>query len=226
MPLQKLGITHDDMGLMYADSFLAPLQPGAEASPYFDREQQVVYKLFDLRANGALGKKVSLLETEPECFETVPEDAVLPDTLEKLTLLNVAGGLPTEIVGLSDDIHYLIAKQPPATPYPEGFFDADRARALDALKAVPLGFPGLRSNAAVLWEFNRAWIISDLHERNVMRDSEGNPSVIDALIGAVQPAVIQQFAALRTAIDDAKRWRNGEAPAVRTAFEDVDNDVL
>ena len=40
---------------------LTALPSGAEAIPYFDKEWGVVYKLFDLRVNGSLGKKIELV---------------------------------------------------------------------------------------------------------------------------------------------------------------------
>ncbi|MDB6076353.1 MAG: hypothetical protein JWO82_100, partial [Akkermansiaceae bacterium] len=97
---------------MVLSDFLVPLKPGAEASPYLDRDLHVVYKLFDLRQNGGLGKKMKLQRVDGERFDLVLEDATLPDTLMKLAVLNDAGALPTEIVGLSDTGEYLIAKQP------------------------------------------------------------------------------------------------------------------
>lgn len=91
---------------------LIPLPSGAEASPYHDPQSNSVYKLFDLRPNGSLGKKISLELNDQQEFEVVLKDAVLRDTSEKIRILNDIGGHPTEIVGLSDNGDYLIAKQP------------------------------------------------------------------------------------------------------------------
>ena len=90
-------------------SNLVPLPSGAEASPYYDPDSNAVYKLFDLRPNGSLGKKISLEINEEQEFEVVLKDAVLRDTLEKLRILNDIGGHPTEIIGLSDNGNYLNA---------------------------------------------------------------------------------------------------------------------
>lgn len=93
--LDKLGIEHDQDGLQFSVSGLIPLPSGAEASPYHDPESDVVYKLFDLRPNGSLGKKITLELNDDGEFEVFLKDAVLRDTLEKLQILNEAGGHPT-----------------------------------------------------------------------------------------------------------------------------------
>jgi hypothetical protein len=56
----------------------------------------VVYKLFDLRADGSLGKMIALIEPESDRFEIQLLSARLIDTLEKLSVLNEAGGHPAE----------------------------------------------------------------------------------------------------------------------------------
>lgn len=200
------------------------LTPGAEASPYFDREWKAVYKLFDLRTNGALGKKIELLPDAEGNFEVALCDAVLTDTLEKLAVLNEAGALPTEIVGLSLSGDYLVAKQPLA--YARKDFESDRQTAITAVKGITPLFTGLRRTVAVIWVDHRAWLVSDLHERNIMRDSDGKPTIIDALIGPVPPPALKQLMWLQHAVEDAQALREGHAMPKRKRFEDVDDDAL
>ncbi len=56
--IERLGISIDKDGFLES-KFLRPLTAGAEAAPFLDEEHKVVYKLFDVRANGSLGKKLS-----------------------------------------------------------------------------------------------------------------------------------------------------------------------
>ncbi|WP_367870762.1 hypothetical protein [Luteolibacter sp. Populi] len=218
-----MGIRHDDDGLLESE-LLVPLAPGAEASPYLDREWGAVYKLFDLRTNGALGKKIELLPDSEGNFEVVLCDAVLSDTLEKLAVLNEAGALPTEILGLSESGGYLIVKQPLA--YPRGDFESDRKTATTAIRGILPLFTGMRRTVAVIWVDNRAWLVSDLHERNIMRDSDGVPTIIDALTGPVPPSAMKHLPWLREAVEDARELRAGRPAVKRKRFEDVDNDSL
>jgi len=222
--LAKLGIEHDEDGLQMNVSNLVPLPSGAEASPYYDPDSNAVYKLFDLRPNGSLGKKISLEINDEQEFEVVLKDAVIRDTLEKLWILNDIGGHPTEIIGLSDNGDYLIAKQPLALPMRE--YNADKRAAIAAVKGIVPEGTGLRRNVVVVWLWEQAWLIDDLHERNIMRSVEGEPTIIDALVGAVTPLAYRKLSWLRNACEDARCLRHGEPLPRRQSFSDVDDDSL
>lgn len=222
--LEKLGICHDDDGLQFSISGLIPLPSGAEASPYHDPESDAVYKLFDLRPNGSLGKKISLELNDEGEFEVVLKDAVLRDTLEKLQILNEAGGHPTEIVGLSDNGDYLIAKQPLALPMAD--YAEDKARAIQALRGILPEATRLRRQVVVVWLYDQGWLIDDLHERNIMRSIENAPTIIDALVGPVTPLAFRKLAWLRNACEDAMFLRKGEALPMRKGLGGVDDDEL
>ena len=223
--LDLLGIHHDEDGLR-SSSLLTALPSGAEAIPYFDKEWSVVYKLFDLRVNGSLGKKIEMIRTAEGDFDLLPCDATLKDTLEKLAVLNEAGAHPTEIVGLSDSGDYLIAKQPWA--YPRGNFEADRRIAVSEIRGIIPEFTGsgLRHTVVVMWLDNNAWLVGDLHERNIMRDQDGTPTIIDALIGPVPPSAMKELRWLREASEDAQALRENRPAPQRQRFEDVDDDSL
>jgi hypothetical protein len=213
---------------MIHSDFLQALKPGAEASPYLDRDLHVVYKLFDLRQDGSLGKKMKLQridDHDDDRFDLVLEDATLTDTLTKLAVLNDAGALPTEIVGLSDTGEYLIAKQPLAQE--ARHFEKDRAIAIEAvLGEVPL-FSGLTRTVAIIHVNGTPWLVSDLHNRNIMRDREGHPTIIDALTGPVPDTALRKLAWLRNGVEDAADRRNGHPRRQRLAFgENVADDDL
>lgn len=224
IPLSHLGIHHDADGIPISD-YLIPLKPGAEASPYWDREFQCVYKLFDLRHNGGLGKKMILQKVEEDRYDLVLVDATLTDTLTKLSVLSDAGALPTEIVGLSDTGDYLIAKQPLAHEARD--FEKDRHSAIQAmLGEVPL-FSGLTRTVAIIHVNGAPWLVSDLHNRNIMRDREGHPTVIDALTGDVPAEALRSLAWLRDGVEDAHDRRHGLPRRQRLAFgDDVSDDDL
>jgi hypothetical protein len=225
IPLENLGIHHDDEGLLNSDRLTA-LPSGAEAIPYFDKDWGVVYKLFDLRIDGSLGKKIELVRNLEDGYDLTSQNATLVDTLEKLAVLNHAGAHPTEIVGLSDSGDYLIAKQPLA--HPRGEFESDRKIAVSQIKGVIPEFtgPGLRHTVVVMWLENRAWLVGDLHERNIMRDQDGIPTIIDALIGPVPQAAIKELRWLREAVEDAQALREERGFVTRKRFEDVDDASL
>ena len=222
--IARLGIRDEEGFLSPAQPFAQSLPSGAEAAPFLDTEQEVVYKLFDLRKSGALGKKVVLANPEPDKTEIQNRDATLRDTLEKLGLLHAAGAHATEIVGLCESYKYLIAKQPLAQPMVD--FESDQASALQAMKAVQFSFSGLRNFGAVTWILDRAWLVADLHERNIMRDAAGQPTIIDALTGTVPPSFEERFPSLANAIEDARHLRQGLPPLTRNRFEEVPDEEL
>lgn len=223
IPLDKLGIESDKDGFLTTESALMePLESGAEAIPYLDKEAKVVYKLFYLRGEASLGKKVKFVaedEGHREGLYSVElDDANLIDTLKKLSLLNAVGGHPTEIVGLSHDCHYLIAKQPLA--YEVSDFITDRQQALKLMRAVLPQAGSYRRTVAVVWFDNMAWLIDDLHERNVMIDSNGYPTVIDALVADIPELVVSRCAFLSQAVQDAKLWAiDNRAPPSRDLWD-------
>lgn len=221
--LRRLGLHHDQDGFISSKELIA-LTSGAEAQPYLDREAQVVYKLFDLKINGSLGKKI-VLTRDPEIgFEVETQDAIWTDTLEKLSVLNDAGGLITEIVGLASTGDYLIAKQPLAYPH-ENYLD-DLFVAQEAIKAVkPIG-GGLRQPIIISYVNDQPWLIGDLHERNIMRDSLNRPTIIDALIGSVYPSALKQLPWLRQGCEDAWIYRETGVCPVHDPFDGIDDSQL
>jgi hypothetical protein len=222
--LEHFGIKHDRDGFRIASSDLVALPSGAEACPYYDKSSGAVYKLFDLQASGSLGKKLVFEWNEEGGCEVVPRPATLRDTLDKLLLLNEIGAHPTEVVGLTDDGHYLLIKQPLARASAD--FQFDRADACQRIKGIVPTATGFRTTLCVVWHHLQAWIVGDLHERNIMRDGEGNPTIIDALVAPIPPFVLRQNRSLREASEDAEAWRRGQPLPQRKRIDDVDDDEL
>ena len=222
--LSRLGLTYDEQGFLNSE-FLKPLTSGAEAEPYLDEEYGVVYKLFNLRNSGALGKKLVLeRQSDDEEFQVEYKEADLRHTLTKLSVLNDAGAHATEIVGLADSGEYLIAKQPLAYPYRD--FKEDLRTAILSIRAVVPSRSGFRQNVAIITSGGRPWIVGDLHDRNIMRDKLGRPCIIDALIGAITPAAMSQIAWLREAVADAGVFRQtGKKPSY-DLFDEIDDSEL
>jgi hypothetical protein len=52
-----------------------------------------------------------------------------------------------------------------------------------------------------------AWLVADLHNRNIMRDHIDAPTIIDALIGPVTPGAYLKLRWLQAQVADAKAWR-------------------
>ena len=145
-------------------------------------------------------------------------------TLTKLTVLNEIGAHATEIVGLADSGEYLIAKQPLAKPYRR--FNEDLGKALQSVRAVVPSRGGFRQNVGILSSQGRQWVIGDLHDRNIMRDDDGKPCIIDALIGEITSAALSQIPWLREAVDHAKVFRRTGRKPLYDLFDEIDDSEL
>jgi hypothetical protein len=86
------------------------------------------------------------------------------DMIEKVTALDGAGALPTEIIGMLDTGDHLLVKQPLATDARPAAY-ADRAAA--AMRAYPVpAKTGLGDLRIFHWD-QRYWFLTDLHPGNV-----------------------------------------------------------
>jgi hypothetical protein len=184
----------------------------------------VVYKLFDLRIDGSLGKRLLLERGEDGEFELNDGPADLQHTLEKLAILNEAGAHPTEIVGLSESGDYLIVKQPLAGAALD--FQKDRRAAVESIHGVFPSGARVTTTVVVIWIRHHPWLVGDLHSRNVMRDLDGHPTIIDALLGPVPVRALDELAWLRYAAEDAQALRLGRPLRRRSQFDDVDDALL
>lgn len=223
IPLKSLGLSHDSDGLLFSKE-LAPLRTGAEACPFADREWGVVYKLFPLFSTGGLGKTFDIVQDEDDGgFSMDVRDAILAETMEKLMVMHEAGGHPTEIVGIDETARYLIAKQPLASPFED--LEADRQVATARMRAVSCR-AAFKRPVWILWVQGLPWVMSDLHQGNVMREHSGAPCIIDALLAPLAPRWIAKERALRAAVEDARTFRDTGIQPMRKAFDDVPDDEL
>ena len=221
--LSSLELSRDRDGFIISPR-LEILKSGAEASPFADREWGVVYKLFPLHITGGLGKTFELERDEGQGgFEMTVRDAVLAETLEKLSVLSDAGALPTEIVGLEENGDYLIAKQPLAFPFLD--LESDRLAAVKRMRAV-LCKARFKRQVWIIWENERAWVLSDLHPGNVMRDANDEPCIIDALLAPLAPALIESDRLLIEAVEDARALRSGLPMPKRKSIDEACDDEL
>jgi hypothetical protein len=220
--LAALGISHDADDMLQS-STLRPLKTGAEACPFADDQWRLVYKLFPLFRSGGLGKTFEIEPSDAESFEMFTQDATLLQTMEKLMVLHDAGACPTEIVGLDYMFDYLVVKQPLASAYLD--FEADRQTAVNTIHAVPCK-ARFKRQTWILWEHETAWIMSDLHYGNIMRDAQDQPTIIDALLAPLPPELIKSSRLLTEHVEDARALRLGLSVADRKAFDDVCDDDL
>ncbi|MEZ5329274.1 MAG: hypothetical protein R3F19_29850 [Verrucomicrobiales bacterium] len=89
---------------------------------------------------------------------------------------------------------------------------------------VPVG-GGLRRHLFVTSVENEEWLVGDHHVRNIMRNSSGAPTIIDALLGKVSAGARRELPWLNAACNEARIYRStGMKPPDR--FSAVNADEL
>ena len=106
------------------------------------------------------------------------------ELLEKLWLIQVLGGLATEVVGVTPE-GIVVAKQTLGDPLPQG---DDVSRLLPpALIEIPSRFLRAdRDHPRLFFLGGRPWLVADLHARNFVRGTDGALHLID-LVAAPWP---------------------------------------
>ncbi len=198
--LANLGIALNERG-QWTSELLEPLIGGAEALPFLDARQGVVYKLFDMRASGGIGKKLFAWKNQMNRWEVGFCDASIHETMEKLIVLHEAHGLPTEVMGLADSGFHLVVKQPLAFHVEIGM--KERAQAAGRMGARFLNTAAIRGELRIFWHDGKAWMLGDLHIKNIMQDAAGDMRVMDALIGSVPDEMRRDIPEVAQAILDA-----------------------
>ena len=132
--------------------------------------------------------------------------------------------IPTEIVGYADTGDVLIVKQPLAQPFKD--FYPDLKIASDRIHAIFPGQANFGRSCGIIHALDQPWLIADLHKGNIMRDTQGNPTVIDALVGSIPPILRKQLAWLDEACRDAQSFRETGIKPIRDLFDGISDDEL
>lgn len=225
--LDGLGFVEDDVNCM-SSRFLGNIGIGREASAWVDRDNGCVYKLFDVKVDredrGSIGLKLKLETESLDRVEVVQVPARLNDILQKICVLHEAGACPTELVGLTDDGRYLVAKQPRCRNYES--LEEDTRTAVKAVNAVsPKGSYG-GNEIWVIFVDNKFWLLSDLHKGNIRRLPDGTPTIIDALIGELLLSDLKLHPKLAEAAERSRALATGAAILPDDPFHNVSDDDL
>jgi hypothetical protein len=192
--------------------------------PFADDARGIVYKLYDLRGDGSLGKKLVFRRDSEGTWEPGLADATIYETIEKLAVLHECGGLPTEILGLDDTGSFLLARQPLALPYGDDLMQS-RVEAALAMHAVIVQAPRMHE-FRVFWCGDQPWGLGDLHSGNIMRDATGAAVVIDALLAEIPKNVQSDTPGIARARATSRRRAAGLTDAEPDLFAGVNDAEL
>ncbi|EIP98300.1 hypothetical protein OpiT1DRAFT_02755 [Opitutaceae bacterium TAV1] len=183
VPLEVFGFpegTDDPVG--DGSPRLRRIGSGVEASA-FEAEDGSIYKFFLPREEGRVGGSFVFGRGDEQAQEpALLAEACLGsygDLFEKLRLILALDGMPTEVVGVTPE-GVVITKQALGDRLPEG---TDTSAMLPAaLLPIPARFlRAHRDHPRLFFHGGRAWLVADLHAKNLVRAADGAWRVIDLL---------------------------------------------
>jgi hypothetical protein len=194
---------------------LRPISSGVEATA-FEAADQSIYKFFMPRDNGRIGGTFEFRRGDEVALLAEASDGSYRAMLEKFDLIVRLGGMPTEVIGVTQHEGVLITKQTLGERLAEG---ADTSRVQPApLIPIPSRFlRAHRDHPRLYFVDDRPWLVADLHSKNLVRAEDHSMRAID-LLAAPLPAEL--IAAEPLLVDWLERVRLDPAAAVLRAPHD------
>lgn len=186
LPLEIFGFpaeSEDPMG--EGSRWLKRIGSGVEASA-FVAEDGSVYKFYLPREEGRIGGSFAFNRGGEEAAWLAEATLGSYQALfEKLLLIMSLGGMPIEVTGVTPE-GVVVAKQALGDRLPEGTECSGMLP--EGLIPIPSRFlRAHRDHPRLVFVRDQPWFVADMHEKNLVRDTEGAVRVID-LLAAPWPA--------------------------------------
>ena len=187
LPLDLFGFPADsEDSLAEGSPLLRHIGGGVEAWAFQDRENSI-YKFFRPIEGQWIGATFRYELEEDQALRAEACPGSYRDLLEKLDVINAVGGMPTEVVGVTPE-GVLVVKQVLGNRLPEG---TDTSELLPA-SLIPWPSRFLRcdrDHARLAFVRDRAWLVADTHDRNVVRLADGSVRIIDIVAAPITTLV-------------------------------------
>lgn len=202
LPLEVFGFPADHEDPMGEGSpWLRRIGSGVEASAFQSAHDGTIYKFYLPREGGRIGGSFAFSlpgANDGPDTPAIRAEACLGsyrDLLEKLWLIIMLDGMPTEIVGATPE-GVVVARQIAGRRLPEA---ADvSARQPHALLPIPSRFlRAHRDHPRLTFVQDRPWFVADIHAKNLVEAEDGRLRVID-LLAAPFPLELAQTDPLMT----------------------------
>jgi hypothetical protein len=183
LPLDLFGFpAESEDSLAEGSPLLRHIGGGVEAWAFEDQENSI-YKFFRPIEGQWIGAtfRYELDEEHGLLAEACPGS--YRDLLEKLDVINVIGGMPTEVIGVTPE-GVLVVKQVLGERLPEGTDTSEM------LPPTLIPWPSRllrcdRDHARLAFVRDRAWLVADTHDRNVVRIADGSVRIIDVVAATI-----------------------------------------
>ena len=190
VPLDVFGFPPDAEDLLTdCGPRLRPISSGVEATA-FEAEDHSIYKFYAPREDGRIGGSFEFSRGEETALLAEACSGSYRAMLEKLHLVVLLGGMPTEVIGVTPE-GVLVAKQSLGERLPEG---ADTSQVQPpALLPIPSRFlRAHRDHPRLLFVAERPWLVADLHAKNLVRAADGRLRAIDLLAAPLPRPLVER----------------------------------
>jgi hypothetical protein len=153
---------------------------GVEAWAFEASEDNSIYKFY-LPRNKRVGSEFGFLRGSETVIEAKAGLGNYRALLEKLLLIQLLGGMPTEVIAITK-LGVLVAKQTLGAALPQG---EDMSRKLpEGLIEIPSRFIRAdRDHPRLFFVADVPYLVADLHARNFVRGTDGELHLIDLVAG-------------------------------------------
>jgi hypothetical protein len=181
---------------------LTAFNEGAEAR-VFDRGDGSVIKVFPLNDAENDGAGFTFAVRNGKLAAQPSESQI--DIFEKVLVLNAIGGVPTDILGLTEN-NELVVRQPKGWTGRMGLKERYRVNDCARLVWIPPEVVPLDGQMDSLYlaniEDGVSFIVGDLHEDNYLRNPRRQGRILDLIALRVTPALEADFPKLRAFIEE------------------------
>lgn len=187
LPLDLFGFPADsEDSLAEGSPHLRHIGGGVEAWAFQDGDDSI-YKFFRPIEGQWIGATFRYGPDEDHGLHAEACPGSYRDLLEKLDVINAIGGMPTEVVGVTPE-GVLVVKQVLGERLPEG---TDTSELLPpTLIPWPSRFLRCdRDHPRLAFVRDRAWLVADTHDRNVVRIGDGTTRIIDVVAAPVDETI-------------------------------------
>lgn len=199
LPLDTFGfpVASDDP-LGDGSRYLRRIGGGMEAWVFIDEEESV-YKFFLPRADFWIGATFSFHVTTESVLQAESSFGRYRDLLAKFAVINAINGMPTETVAVTPE-GIVVAKQTLGKSLPER---TDTSKLLPpSLISVPSRLLCAdRDHPRLAFVNNEPWLLADTHDRNIVRDENGQLRIIDLVAAPLPLTLLERLPLLRGRIE-------------------------
>jgi hypothetical protein len=171
----------DEEGVNEVNDLMQRIGGGVEAWAFYHPENRSVYKFYWPQEERTIGSEFVFARGETTVLQAVSDFGSYRALLEKLLLIQLLGGMPTEVIAITPE-GVLVAKQTFGDVLTQGEDTSNRLP--EGLIPIPSRFLRVnRDHPRLTFAMGRPYLVADLHARNFVTGADGALHLIDLVAG-------------------------------------------